>query len=111
MRTDLTGYRFDVPNGIYEVELLFADIFQPRKQIAYLLKEEQEKGSAPSGNVFDIQANGIPLEVHMNLGTEMGYFHAMKKRFIISNSIGYIDIRFNPIHGKTFLSGIKLRKL
>ena len=111
MRTDLTGYRFDVSNGIYEVELLFADIFQPRKQIAYLLKEEQEKGSAPSGNVFDIQANGIPLEVNMNLGTEMGYFHAMKKRFIISNSIGYIDIRFNPIHGKTFLSGIKLRKL
>ncbi|MBQ8521834.1 MAG: DUF4982 domain-containing protein [Bacteroides sp.] len=111
MRAGIEGYRFDAPEGYYEIELLFADIFQPKEQAAYLLGRGDDSASTPSGNTFDILLNGEPLEQAACYGAENGYFHAVKRRFVVHNSTDCLELRFRPIEGQTFLSGIKLRKL
>lgn len=34
MRTDLQSYCFDVPEGIYELEMLFSDVFYPKNKVS-----------------------------------------------------------------------------
>lgn len=43
LRNGIEGYRFDVPRGVYEVELLFTDIFLQNEGIAYQLGREGEQ--------------------------------------------------------------------
>ena len=35
LRNEIEGYRFDAPQGVYEIELLFTDIFRRNAGIAY----------------------------------------------------------------------------
>lgn len=38
LRNEIEGYRFDVPQGSYELELLFADVSQPKAASASLMQ-------------------------------------------------------------------------
>lgn len=109
LRSGIEGYRFDVPKGTYEIEFLFTDIFRKNDGIAYQLgqKEQQENRE----NTFSIHVNGTLLEEAFTPCHESGYFHATRKRYNITNDRDNIDIRFRPTSGKSFLNGIKLRKI
>ncbi len=110
LRNEIEGYRFDVPQGTYEVELLFADIFRRNSGAAYLLgRGEGEEGSGESA--FSISVNGKEIEESLSPGKESGYFRAMRKRYILHNDAGYLDIRFHAKGGTCFLNGIKLRRM
>jgi beta-galactosidase len=110
MRVDPAGYRFDVPDGVYEVELLFADMFRPVDKLAYQLAGEKED-IAVQENVFHININGNRTEEAFSPGRDAGYFHAVRKRFVVPADGNGIEVRFEKEKGKSFLSGIKLRKL
>ncbi|WP_455666471.1 glycoside hydrolase family 2 TIM barrel-domain containing protein [Phocaeicola sp.] len=110
MREELESYRFDVPQGMYEVELLFADIYRPATSAAYLLGKENQ-ASAGIGNHFDICMNGELVETDFALYRDNGYFQAVRKRYLIQNKQDFLEIDLKPLQGKCFLSGIKLRKL
>ena len=110
LRENLNEYRFDVPPGVYEVELLFADIYRPTQSAAYLLGRD-ENTVFENGNSFDIWINGICVEPAFAPYRESGYFQAVKKRYIVRNTDQTLKVTFVPIQGKSFLSGIKLRKL
>lgn len=109
LRNDIEGYRFDVPEGVYEVEFIFTDIFRENAGIAYQLgnKGEQENRE----NAFSIYVNGKLLEEDISPCRTSGYFHALRKRYNITNDRDNIDIRFRSTSGKSFLNGIKLRKI
>lgn len=109
LRSELEGYRFDVPQGIYEVEFLFTDIFRENAGIAYQLGRDSEQKSQQ--NTFSIYANGQLLEESFSPCLQSGYFHALRKRYNITNDRDNIDIRFLSTGGKCFLNGIKLRKI
>ena len=111
LRTGLKGYRFDVPAGTYEVELLLADIFQTKDAIPYQLG--RESNSLSLGNAFNIRMNGRQMEECCCPSDEAGTFRAVKKRFIVSVSRedGGIEIHLEVLRGKNFLNGIKIRKL
>ena len=112
MRSELEGYRFDVPAGQYEVELLFTDIFRPQQQAAYLLGKGEQEGERPQGNRFDIRINGQTVEEAFSPGTDSGYFRAVKRRYVVQSKEGKnLLIEFPTREGKAFLSGIKLRRL
>lgn len=111
MQVGLEGYRFDVPDGRYEVELLFSDVFRPSGQSAYLLGRDADTDMTASGNCFMISANGRMLEEVFNPSMGNDYFQAIKRRYIVDVEGGSLNISFNAIVGNTFLSGIKLRKL
>lgn len=96
-QTQLIGidaYKFDVPNGTYELSLLLAE-----------LKTKDE-------NVMDIMVNGKALWTNLNFKKEFGNNRGVEKRFLISvEDDKGITIDFKARKGKTRLSGIKLRKV
>lgn len=109
LRSSLQGYRFDVPRGIYEVELLFTDVFRHSESAAYLLGRNGGEGNGE--NVFSISVNGQTVEENFSPCRESGYFRALRRRYIVNCETDHIEIRFPSLSGKSFLSGIKLRAL
>lgn len=109
LRNDIEGYRFDVPQGVYEIELLFTDIFRENAGIAYQLNRDGEQESRE--NIFSIYINGEVIEESFSPCRESGYFCALRKRYNITNDRDNIDIHFSSASGKCFLNGIKLRKI
>ncbi|MFV0536913.1 MAG: glycoside hydrolase family 2 TIM barrel-domain containing protein [Dysgonomonas sp.] len=109
LRVSPDMYRFDVQNGQYEVELLFADIFQTRNVAAHLLGAESQGGDLQ--NIFDVVINGQKVDTSLNLAYTSGYYIAAKKKYIVNVNDNSIILQLAPISGKAFLNGIKLRKL
>ncbi len=110
LRTGLEAYRFDVPEGEYEIELLFADVFNSSSEILYNI--DATKQIKTTGNVFDIYINNRLVDENVSIGNQFGYFRAVKKRFVVTASKEEgIYVKLSPKNGKTFLNGIKLRKL
>lgn len=94
MQEGLAGYRFDVPDGPYEVELKFAET----------------KATKPGERVFDVRINGQTFLEKLDLVKEVGFQQALTKRFRIDAKSG-INIEFTALQGKPVLSGVRLRRL
>lgn len=109
LRNEMEGYRFDIPKGVYEVELLFTDIFRQNATTAYLLEGNGQQENRE--NSFGIYVNGKLLEESISPCKESGYFNALRKKYYITNEQDHIDIRFHAISGTCFLNGIKLRNI
>lgn len=109
LRNDIEGYCFDVPNGVYEIEFLFTDIFRENAVTAYQLGRNSDVENRE--NCFSIIVNGETVEEDFSPYRESGYFHALRKRYNITNFRNKIEIRFPARNGKSFLNGVKLRKL
>ena len=109
LRNGIEGYRFDVPNGVYEIEFLFTDIFRENATTVYQLGRNSDVENRE--NRFDIIINDQTIEESFSSCRESDYFHALRKRYNITNFRNKIEIRFSVRNGKSFLNGIKLRKL
>lgn len=110
MLTNLESYCFDVPAGEYELEMLFSDVFRPREKSIYLLGRDDSSLITTQGNCFNIEINGKVVENAFNPGLEVEYYHAVKRRYIVKVNDNKLKVSFKAIKGRTFLSGIKLRK-
>ena len=60
LRHEIEGYRFDAPQGVYEIELLFTDIFRRNAGIAYQLDRNGQQENRE--NTFGISINGEVME-------------------------------------------------
>ena len=91
---DINQYKFDVPNGTYELSLLFAE-----------LKTKNE-------NIMDVVVNNKTLWSSLNIKKLYGNNRGVAKRFLITveDNKG-VTVDFKALKGKTRLSGIKLRKV
>jgi beta-galactosidase len=98
MRDSIAAYRFDVPKGIYEVELLYADIFK-------------YSDNDMKRNAFKVCINGAVVEHNFIPSVSNGVYNAVRRRYIAESINGGINVEFSPLCGKTFLSGIKIRKI
>lgn len=107
-KTDIEGYRFDVPQGTYEVELLFADLSAGDSRAAYLLSDDTRKNSAFS--TFNVNFNGQVVDV-LSPKASGGPFTAMRKTYIVKNDTDHIEVCLDAAEGTTFLNGIKIRKI
>lgn len=94
MQENLSSYRFDVPAGVYEVELKFAET----------------KFEKPNQRVFDVKINGVMMLEKLDLVKEIGAQTALTKRFKINTTSG-ISIDFAEVEGKSILSGVRIRRL
>ncbi|WP_248722399.1 glycoside hydrolase family 2 TIM barrel-domain containing protein [Seonamhaeicola sp. ML3] len=93
-RIGIEGYKFDVPNGTYELTLLLAEL------------------KTKDLNVMDVKANGKLIWKDINLKKSYGNDRGVAKRFLISvEDDKGITIEFEAKKGTTRLSGIKLRKV
>jgi len=112
-RTGIQQFKFDVPNGEYEIIFHFAELLSPSKgnELVYNL------GNTVAAEEFKERAFGVKLngqEIITNLSTT-GYLeplHAVanKHKIIINNNTG-ITLDFVPIKGEPILNAIQLKKI
>jgi len=112
MMDGIEGYRFDVPKGRYELELLFTDAHKKQGQSIYLLGKDKEQGDVQTTQGgFAIEVNGKVIEPNLMPGAEAGYFTAIRRGYLITTEKEGLEVKFDAHGGKAFLSGIRLRKV
>jgi len=90
----LTQYRLDVPDGEYEIELLFA-----------------EPEAKPGARVFSIAVNGREIASHLDLAARFGLARAASIRSAATATAGKgIAIEFNAVSGNPILNALRVRK-
>lgn len=96
-QTQLVGlneYRFDVPNGQYEITLNFAELIDDYKRI------------------FNVSINGKNVIKELNLSEMFGVRCAVSERFNVDvRDDDGIIVSFEAIEGETILNGICVRKI
>lgn len=103
-------YKIDAPEGDYEIELHMADVSRPAVQLANLLGRSDNEGSSDMSR-FDITVCGKKVESNFSPADSENFRNAVKRRYIVPNTSGTIEIKLEPVQGNAILSGIKLRKL
>lgn len=103
-------YKIDAPEGDYEIELLMADVSRPAVQLANLLGRSDNEGSSDMSR-FDITVCGKKVESNFSPADGENFRNAVKRRYIVPNTSGTIEIKLESVQGNAILSGIKLRKL
>ncbi len=113
MRSGIEEYCFDVPQGRYELELLFTDTRQKQAQSIYLLGKDNQGAEGQTRQFgFGIMVNGKVIESNFLPGAEAGYFTAIRRSYLVETDAKGIFVKFHSQNGdKAFLSGIRLRKL
>ena len=94
MREGLLAYRFDVSDGLYEVELKFAET----------------KAQKTGERIFDVKINGQVYLEKLDLVKEVGAHTAFTRKFLIAAENG-LTVDFLALQGKPILSGIRIRCL
>jgi beta-galactosidase len=93
-RVGIQEYRFDVPNGTYDVRLLFV---------------EQEYDRAGQ-RVFDAGVNGQLAFRRLDLAGAHGRYNAVDRTIVATALDGKgITVQLQPVIGKATISGIMLR--
>jgi hypothetical protein len=79
-RWGMSAYRFDVPNGTYQVMLKFAEIYW----------------SSPGQRVFDVRIEGTTVLSNFDIVAVAGKLRAIDRTFTVQVSDGRLDIDFAP---------------
>ncbi|WP_313531416.1 glycoside hydrolase family 2 TIM barrel-domain containing protein [Sphingobacterium multivorum] len=111
----LESYRFDLPNGDYEIELFFAELDGPndKENLLYDL-EQREKKQDQKGidRVFDIRIGDRALATDVNVRREVGAFRVLRRKFPLKvNGEGNLAISFIRKKGEPMLNAIRLKKI
>ncbi|MFJ7962943.1 S8 family serine peptidase [Streptomyces sp. NPDC096324] len=92
-RTGAQEYRFDnVPNGVYRVELGFAEV----------------SGTKPGARVVDLLAEGKEFVPNLDIALEAGTFTALDKTITVKVTDGQLNVRLSAIHGKSLVNAIRV---
>jgi len=112
-RVGIKQFKFDVPDGEYELTLHFAELVggDTKEALAYNLDNNHKK-EVGEKRIFEVSINKEPFIQKLNLAEDFGYTKAVKKkvRLTLTNGKG-ISIDFKPIEGKTVLNALQLRKV
>ncbi|WP_367329816.1 glycoside hydrolase family 2 TIM barrel-domain containing protein [Sphingobacterium multivorum] len=111
----LESFRFDLPNGDYEIELFFAELDGPndKENLLYDL-EQREKKQDQKGidRVFDIRIGDHALATDVNVRREVGAFRVLRRKFPLKvHGDGNLAISFIRKKGEPMLNAIRLKKI
>ena len=112
-RTGIQQFRFDVPNGVYEITFHFAELLSPSKgndlvyNLGNTVAAEEFKERA-----FNVILNGQELITNLSTSGYLEPLHAVlsKHKVIVNNNTGII-LDFTPIKGEPILNGIQLMRV
>jgi beta-galactosidase len=91
MQQGLSAYKFDVPDGNYDIELLFAET----------------KNESVGKRIFSVKINGKTVLENLDLAVAVQPHHAFTKTFTAKIDGGLV-VEFVPIVGEPILSGIRV---
>lgn len=109
IRTDISEFRADVPQGTYEVEILMVEYVPKSRRFA---DEDKEIRYEPNKRIFSISANDVLIEENLDLGATYGLNvpHRVSFRMAVTNTNG-LSIKFHPVKGVPIVSGIRIRSI
>jgi beta-galactosidase len=111
-RYGLDEYRFDVPNGRYEVTLYFSELISGWFLDQYLEHTDKDIDAEDYQRVFSVEANGQPLLTKMNLAEHYGPNKAITKKWVVEVKDGEgLRLNFEGIKDVPVVNGIRLRKM
>ena len=109
-QVDLKQYKLDVPDGVYEVTLYFAELIggEKKEALAYNLDNRQVKEQEEQ-RVFNLKINEAMYPETINLAADNGYATAVQKKIqvIVTNGKGIV-IDLIPLKGKPVLNALKI---
>ncbi len=112
-RVDPVSYKFDVPNGIYEVTLCIAELQsnKERRQVIYNLGAGKDDETKPANRIFSIAINGQVLADSLDAAIDYGAERAITITVPITvyDDKG-IDVSFINKQGSAIINGIKVHK-
>ena len=91
-RWGLESYRFDVPNGIYEVKLLFAEVYFTQN----------------GKRVFHVKLEGEQVLTNYDIHAEVGHDYATHKLFTTEVKDGQLNIEFSKYIEDPKISAIQI---
>jgi len=112
-RIGIEQYRFDVPPGLYEVTLHFAELTgQKSAALPYELgSSDSDKPSRAKNRSFSVSVNGQTSIENISLAKEYGSFRAVSMKIVSSVVDGdALVIDFVPTKEDAVLCGIELNK-
>ena len=89
------SYTFDVPNGPYEVELRFAEIF----------------GRDPGKRVFDVELEGTKVLSNFDIAATVGQNVALNRTYQITVTDNQINLNLIPITDSAKINAIRITSL
>jgi beta-galactosidase len=115
-RLGLSQFRFDVPDGEYEVTLHFAELeaAPAGEQLAYNLAGEKATAgaAAPTTRTFTVLANGRLALPSLDAATSLRPLQAVSYKVPVSARKGEgVVIDFKAQAGEAFLNGIQLKRV
>lgn len=112
-RVGLTAFKLDVPDGKYEVNLLFAELLSKKEHgdLPYNLTNSTPTAETAARD-FDILINGEKVVENLNNANYLEPLQAFSTRFTINVMDGKgIVISFKPVKGETILNGVQVKKI
>ena len=112
-RVGLTDFKLDVPDGKYEVNLLFAELLskQEREALPYNLNNSAQKEDV-SERSFDVLINDKKVVESLGTDNYLEPLRAFSTRVTINVTGGKgIDVSFKAIKGEAILNGIQVKKI
>jgi len=112
-RVGLDGFKLDVPDGKYEVTLLFAELLsdKERQGLVYNLTDTAQKEQAANRS-FDIFINSEKVTEALDDDNYLEPERAFSIKYTIGvNNGAGIDIRFKAIKGESILNGLQVKKI
>lgn len=108
MRNGIEGFQADVPDGVYEIELLMVDYVSKSRRFV----DDKEVNFKPGVRVFDIAVNNQAVVEKLDLGGDYGQNVPVRLSFkqTVSGGEG-LKIAFSPVKRKPVLSAIRIRSV
>lgn len=113
-RTGIEQFRFDVPDGDYELTLHFVELLSSiqKEELVYNLSTDKAQDDGFEERVFDVAVNGIAFLTNLGNAEELVPERAVssKIRLLVKDNEGIV-IRFCPVKGEAILNGVQLRRV
>ncbi|WP_433902069.1 glycoside hydrolase family 2 TIM barrel-domain containing protein [Sphingobacterium puteale] len=111
----LAHYRFDLSQGVYEIELIFAELEGPnhKENLVYDLEQREKVREQKSiERVFDVQIGGQTVATDLNVLDEVGPFKVLRRKYPVQvRDENTLVISFIPKKGETILNAIRLKRV
>ncbi|WP_114784496.1 glycoside hydrolase family 2 TIM barrel-domain containing protein [Botryobacter ruber] len=113
-RTGIEAYKFDVPDGQYEVTLSFAELLSVEQieKLAWDIGQKEATQAKITERVFDVLLNGKLIIENLNLAKDVGVRTALQRKFpvTITNNEG-ITVTFRNQKGEAVLNAIQVHRV
>jgi len=109
----LQAYKFDVPNGRYELTLHFAELTtdKAKEALAYNLDKGTAKETSQE-RVFDVSVNDQILLKNFSVADKCGAVTAgVEKTVVVATGGKGITINFKAVKGEAILNAIQLKRI